>query len=260
MLPSFSGTRRFILLSCILITAAVLSSCTAYRRAYPPSDQYQPARRQATQKPYTVNGTRYEPLSSYAGFEQEGIASSYGKEFHGRRTSNGEIFDMNAMTAAHKTLPMGVYVRVQDRRNGREIVVRINDRGPFVGDRIIDLSDAAAGRLGMLQEGLAPVRITALGYRDSGVAGAPVYRPPASYDYGTFTLQVGAFTIKANAYRYAKELKRTFAVADVQEALVGGTKYYRVRVGRYSSLRVAQTTQEKYVRQGFNGCFVVAVD
>lgn len=240
--------------------SVVIASCTSYQRAYPPSEQPLSGRQKPTQKPYTVDGKRYEPLSSHEGFEQEGLASSYGHEFNGRKTSNGEIFDMNAMTAAHKTLPMGVYVRVQHKRNGKEVIVRINDRGPFVRDRIIDLSETAAGRLGFLQEGLAPVKITALGYRADGVGGTGSYRPPTSYDTGTFSIQVGAFNIKANAYRYSDELKRKFGVADVQEAVVNGIKFYRVRVGRYASLRVSQAAQEQYERKGFSGCFVVAVD
>jgi rare lipoprotein A len=213
-----------------------------------------------TQKPYTVNGKRYEPLSSHEGFEQEGVASSYGQEFHGRRTSNGETFDMHAMTAAHKTLPMGVYVRVQHKRSGNEVIVRINDRGPFVRDRIIDLSDAAAGRLGILHDGLAPVKVIALGYRADGVTGTAIYRSPESYDSGTFSLQVGAFTIKSNANRYADEIKRKYGATDIREALIGGTKFYQVRLGRYTSLRVAQAAQEQYEHKGFSGCFVVAVD
>jgi rare lipoprotein A len=210
--------------------------------------------------PYTVNGKRYEPLSSHQGFEQEGIASSYGREFHGRTTSNGEQFDMHAMTAAHKTLPLGVYVRVKHKRSGKEVVVRINDRGPFVGDRVIDLSESAAARLGMLQEGLAPVMVTALGYRADGQDGSPGYRQPASYDAGTFSLQVAAFTIRANAYRYAEELKKRFETADVQEAQLQGKTYYRVRLGRFTSLRSAQEGQARYERTGFAGCFIVAVD
>src|SRR5512133_9300 len=251
------GLTRLCLLVC---AAAVLSSCTTHHRTYPPLDSQPSARQKPTQKPYIVDGKRYEPLASHEGFIQEGIASSYGQEFHGRRTSNGESFDMNAMTAAHKTLPMGVYVRVHHQRTGSEVIVRINDRGPFVRDRIIDLSEAAAGRLGILREGLAPVRVTALGYRADGPGGAPGYRPPASYDSGTFSIQVGAFTIKANADRYADELKRKFGTADIQEAVVGGTRYYRVRVGRYTSLRIAQADQEQYERKGFKGCFVVATD
>jgi rare lipoprotein A len=252
--------RRSTLFCCGLCIAAMTSSCTTRQRAYPPSELPLTTRRQPTQRPYTINGKRYEPLSSHQGFEQEGIASSYGRDFHGRTTSNGEQFDMNAMTAAHKTLPMGVYVRVQHRRSGKEVVVRINDRGPFVGDRIIDLSESAAERLGMLQEGVAPVRVTALGYRVDGQAGSSGYRQPASYDAGTFSLQVAAFTIRANAYRYSDELKNRFGTVDVQEALVNGKTYYRVRLGRYSSLGSAQIGREQYGRSGFAGCFVVAVD
>jgi len=256
----FSGNCRTALLCCAIGTAALTSSCTTYQRAYPPSEAPQATRQQPTQKPYTVNGKRYEPLSSHQGFEQEGLASSYGREFHGRTTSNGEHFDMNAMTAAHKTLPMGVYVRVRHKRSGKEVVVRVNDRGPFVGDRIIDLSEEAASRLGMLQEGLAPVKITALGFRTDGQAGSSGYRQPATYDSGTYSIQAGAFTVRANAYRYADELRKRFGTADVQEAQLQGKTFYRVRIGRYSSLRLAQAGQEQYERTGFAGCFVVALD
>ena len=259
ILPVNTVKRRIRLLCCIIGAAALTSSCTTYRRAYPPSEQ-EGTRLPPSQRPYTINGKRYEPLSSHQGFEQEGIASSYGREFHGRTTSNGEQFDMNAMTAAHKTLPLGVYVRVQHTRNGKEVIVRVNDRGPFVGDRIIDLSEAAAERLGMLREGLAPVKVTALGYRADGQAGSSGYRQPASYDAGTFSLQVASFAIRDNAYRYAAELGKKFGTADVQEAVVHGKTYYRVRLGRYNSLSSARAGQEQYGRSGFAGCFVVAVD
>ena len=106
--------NRFARFCLMALLTAMTTSCTTYRKAsYPPAGQQQPAattsRQLPTQKPYTIDGKRYEPLSSHRGFEQEGMASSYGRDFHGRRTSNGETFDMNAMTAAHKTLPMGVY-------------------------------------------------------------------------------------------------------------------------------------------------------
>jgi len=249
--------HRIILLCCAFGTTIVMSSCTTYQRAIPPSTQQPDSKRSPTQKPYIVNGKRYEPLSSHHGFEQEGIASSYGSEFHGRNTSNGERFDMNSMTAAHKTLPMGVYVQVDHKRNGRQVIVRINDRGPFVAGRIIDLSESAAGKLGMLQEGVAPVKVTALGYRNSSSTG---YRQLNDYDSGTFSLQVAAFTIRSNAYRYADELKRKFGTSEVQEAQVGGKTFYRVRVGRYSSLRAAQASQNHYEQSGFPDCYVVAVD
>jgi len=257
---AFTAKGLAVRACCTLVIVAVTSSCSTYQRANPPSEMPQTTNRQPTQKPYTINGIRYEPLSSHQGFEQEGIASSYGRDFHGRATSNGEQFDMNAMTAAHKTLPMGVYVRVQHKRSGKQVLVRINDRGPIVGYRIIDLSDAAAERLGILQEGIAPVKVTALGYLAEGQTGSSVYRQPVSYDTGTFSLQVASFSIRANSYRYADDVKKRFGAADVQEARVNGKTYYRVRLGRYKSLRSAQAGQAQYGSTGFAGCFVVAAD
>jgi rare lipoprotein A len=251
---------RWRLSFALLAVPLLLSSCSTYRRAAAPDDFPAGSASKRGQKPYTINGTRYEPLSSHDGFEQSGIASSYGSDFHGRTTSSGESFDMHAMTAAHKTLPLGVYVRVVHQRSGKSIVVRINDRGPFVRDRIIDLSEGAADKLGILQDGLAPVRITALGYKSEGQNQIVTYRAPGNYDSGFFTLQVGAFAVKSNAYRYADTLRSSYGAADVQEAVVKGTTYFRVRVGRYTSLAAAQTAQEQYGSKVFPGCFVVAVD
>ncbi len=240
----------------IVLLATQFSACATHQRAYTPRDQNISSR----QKPYTVAGKRYEPLSSHEGFIQEGLASSYGLDFHGRKTSSGETFDMNAMTAAHKTLPLGVYVNVRHKRTGREIIVRINDRGPFVNERIIDLSEGAARKLEMTQEGLAAVRITALGYKIDQPGEQTTYRAPLSYDTGSFALQIGAFKNRENAYRYADELKGKYGSTDVQEAMVKGSMFYRVRLGRYSSLRAAQSAQESFERKGFPGNFVVAVD
>ena len=191
---------------------------------------------------------------------QEGIASSYGRDFHGRKTSSGEPFDMNAMTAAHKTLPLGVYVKVRHKRTGKEIIVRINDRGPFVRERIIDLSEEAARRLEMLQDGVTAVKVTALGYKTDYTGGEVQYRAPVSYDNGSFALQVAALKNRSNAYRYADELKKKYGSSDVQEATVEGNIFYRVRLGHYSSLRAAQSAQESFERKGFPGNFVVALD
>jgi len=246
-------------LAAILITL-LISACATHQRAYSPQDQSRYSGQKPGQKPYTVAGKRYEPLSSHEGFVQEGIASSYGRDFHGRKTSSGEPFDMNAMTAAHKTLPLGVYVKVRHKRTGREIVVRINDRGPFVRERIIDLSEGAARKLEMIQEGVATVKITALGYKIERKDGEAEYRTPVSYDSGKFALQVAALKNRANAYRYADEMKRKYGSADVQEAIIEGTMFYRVRLGHYSSLRAAQSAQESFERKGFPGNFVVAVD
>jgi rare lipoprotein A len=135
----------------LVYTCLMFTGCATRRYVAPDTLQQKPS------KPYVVQGKRYEPLTTAEGFVQEGLASSYGRDFHGKKTSNGELFNMQAMTAAHKTLPFGVYVKVEHKKTGKEVTVRINDRGPFVGNRIIDLSEGAAVRLGLLQEGVAPV-------------------------------------------------------------------------------------------------------
>lgn len=251
---------RTIRLLSVALLALLASACATRQHNYSPQDQNRSSRQKPGQKPYTVAGKRYEPLSSHEGFRQEGVASSYGRDFHGRKTSSGEAFDMNAMTAAHKTLPLGVYVKVRHRRTGREVIVRINDRGPFVGDRIIDLSEEAARRLDMMQEGVAAVTVTALGYKTDKTGGETEYRAPASYDTGSFALQVAALKSRANAYRYADELKGKYGTADVREATVAENTFYRVRLGHYTSLRKAQSAQESFERKEFPGSFVVAAD
>jgi rare lipoprotein A len=214
-----------------------------------------------TQKPYKVNGQRYEPMSSASGFTQEGIASWYGKDFHGKKTSNGEIYDMYAMTAAHKTLPMNVHVRVTNVDSGSSAVVRINDRGPFVKGRIIDLSYSAAKELGVVGPGTAPVRIEALGYQEQSLPGAAVaYRQPVSYEIGSFMIQVGAFTVPDNASRLAGQLKARFGSAEIVEAWIGGRKFYRVRAGKYSSLDQATTALAMFENSGYQNSFVVAAE
>jgi rare lipoprotein A len=127
-----------------------------------PTPVGEPPSRSGNPESYEVFGKRYHVLSSSEGFRQTGIASWYGADFHGKKTSSGPPFDMYAVTAAHKQLPIPTYVRVTHLVNGRSIVVKVNDRGPFIGDRIIDLSYGAAVKLGMVEDGTAPVEVTAL--------------------------------------------------------------------------------------------------
>jgi rare lipoprotein A len=129
----------------------------------------EPLRSGGPNKPYTLAGRTYVPLTGDVAFTESGLASWYGRKFHGRATSSGEPYDMFAMTAAHKTLPIPSYVRVRNPANGREIVVRVNDRGPFVEGRIIDLSYAAAAKLGLLA-GVAPVTVRRITFRDMRAA------------------------------------------------------------------------------------------
>jgi len=213
------------------------------------------------QRPYEVNGERFDPLPDASGFTEEGMASWYGREFHGRRTSNGEIYDMHAQTAAHKTLPMNVYVRVTNLANGRQSVVRINDRGPFVKGRVIDLSYAVASQLGVVGPGTVPVRLEALGYGELGPAGEVVaYRPPPSYEVGPFTVQVGAFTVVENARRLADKLRSAYGEATVVESWVAGQKYHRVRVGLYPAMAAALQAAGEFEARGYRNSFVVARD
>lgn len=122
----------------------------------------EPRTRAGNKSPYVIFGKTYRVLSDSKGFRQQGEASWYGKKFHGRNTSNGEVYDMYAMTAAHKTLPIPSYVRVTNHSNGRSVVVRVNDRGPFHGNRVIDLSYAAASKLGFAERGTAAVSVEAI--------------------------------------------------------------------------------------------------
>jgi rare lipoprotein A len=212
------------------------------------------------QKPYTVNGRIYQPMARCDGFVQEGLASWYGPNFHGKKTSNGEIYDMHAMTAAHKTLPLGTSVRVVNRTNGRQEIVRINDRGPFVGNRIIDLSYEAASRLGVVGPGTAPVRIEALGIAETDTRGHISYRPQASYETGAYAVQIGAFTVNDNAQRLAGKYRRQLGHATVRQGWINGRLFYRVWVGRYDSLSAAYTARDTFGRSGYGNSFVVALD
>jgi rare lipoprotein A len=166
-------------------------------------------------------GRSRAPIDARPGATQEGTASWYGPGFHGNRTSSGEIYDQYDLTAAHPTLPLGTRVSVTNLQNGREVEVRVNDRGPFVKSRAIDLSYAAARSLGLLGPGTAPVRIEVLG--NESVRLAPV----------TYTIQVGSFTSRDNAMRLLSTLAQRFD--DVYVATLEGAsgRYYRVRLGRF---------------------------
>lgn len=165
--------------------------------------------------------------------EQVGVASWYGPKFHGRRTSSGEVFDMHQLTAAHRELPLGSWVEVTNLENGRSIQVRINDRGPFVAGRVIDLSYAAASALDMVGRGLAQVRIRPLAAPEARLAGP---RP--------YTLQVGSFLDERNAVAVKTRLDALTSGTYISRVNIGGEGYYRVRVGSFASreaaLRIAQ--------------------
>ncbi len=197
---------------------------------------------------------------AHIGFVEKGHASWYGKDFHGKKTSNGEIYDMYARTAAHKTLPMGVTVRVTNLNNGKVILARINDRGPFVKGRIIDLSYTLAQELDIVGPGTAPVRVEALGFRETDGSGHVAYRQPRSYSIGSYAIQIGAFTVRENADRLAGEMRARYGSASVEEGWVKGQLFYRVRVGKYTTLESAEGAQLDFERSGYANSFVVAME
>jgi rare lipoprotein A len=190
-----------------------------------------------------VLGKRYYVLSSSAGYWERGVASWYGPGFHRVRTSTGETYDMYGMTAAHKTLPLPAVVRVTNLQNGRSVVVRVNDRGPFVGNRIIDLSYTAAVKLDMLRSGTAMVEVRTIDPSTSQpitapTAAVPGADTPASGAASTapaspeLFVQAGAFSDPANAERMAQKLRGgRYGKVFVRDDQIAGRRMFRVRIG-----------------------------
>jgi rare lipoprotein A len=163
-----------------------------------------------TMRPYTVFGKRYYPTKVRVGEKFTGISSWYGPDFDGKATSSGEIYDMHALTAAHKTLPMNTIVKVTNRDNGTSVVVRINDRGPFVGTRIIDLSNKAAHKIDMVKKGTANVRLEIIGFKDKkakkmGSKQAFNKDTQGVLTYETYAIQIGSFSKVDGALKTQEE-------------------------------------------------------
>lgn len=181
---------------------------------------------------YRVRGETYKVLDSSHGYQERGVASWYGKKFHGRMTSNQEPYDMYAMTAAHKELPLPTYVRVRNLKNNRRIVVRVNDRGPFIDNRLIDLSYSAALKLDMVRDGTSLVEVTAINFDEPEPRrSVPAVAEP-TVDNSSLFIQVGAFGDQENAERRFRLLRNNgirsaFVHKDTQKS----PALYRVRIG-----------------------------
>ena len=212
-------------------------------------------------RPYTVFGVNYRPLKSAKGYRERGVASWYGKKFHGQRTANGETYDMYTMSAAHKTLPLPSYLRVRNLNNGKSVIVRVNDRGPFRENRIVDLSYAAATKLGIIGTGTGIVEIEALTGDEPVTQTAtrapdPVPLPKAAAP--RLYLQVGAFTSRDNA----EGLKLRLTGADlksvhIQNADLDATPLYRVRIGPLDSVDESDRLAARVIAQGLPNPIVV---
>ena len=203
---------------------------------------------------YEVFGKRYFVLPAAEGFVERGVASWYGPGFHAAQTSTGEPYDMYAMTAAHKSLPLPCYVRVTNLANGRSVVVRVNDRGPFVAGRIVDLSYTAAAKLDMLREGTAFVELRVLTPgTPAAVAPAPLAPPPTlagGPGPGLF-VQTGAFADMANARRQVGQLRAAgFDDVRLLPAPDGERRLYRVRIGPVDSVAAFDALAARLARIG----------
>ncbi len=212
----------------------------------------EPRSRYGNPASYVVEGRRYTVLASAEGYKVQGIASWYGAKFHGRRTSSGEPYDMYAMTAAHPTLPLPSYVQVTNLRNGRKVVVKVNDRGPFRHNRVIDLSYVAALKLGIVAQGTGLVEVKVV-TPDEPVAAAPASNPsPDIY------LQVGAFAERANAERLSQRIASAAPPGAVQVREESGDRpRYRVRLGPLASMDEVDRVTRQLVGLGVNDSHVV---
>jgi rare lipoprotein A len=248
---------------CLLLSIFILSCSTPHYSAPPPQTPAPPQPGLRTQRPYQINGIWYYPLPSAQGYSEEGLASWYGADFHGKATSCGEPYDMWAMTAAHKTLPLGTHVKVTNLQNGRTVLLRVNDRGPFVGGRIIDLSCRAAQELGSYGKGLAKVRVEAVQCASEFKVGQNTYwkvETVPSFRYGQFTIQIGAFRDQANANRLRDQMARGNREARISQAANRNDGLFRVQVGVYQDLVMAKQEMDRLKTNGFPDAFVLAVE
>jgi rare lipoprotein A len=218
-------------------------------------------------RPYMVFGREYVPATSLRAYRERGVASWYGRKFHGEKTSSGETYDMYAMTAAHPTLPLPSYARVTNVASGKSVVVRVNDRGPFLHDRVIDLSYAAAAKLGIAQKGSGEVVVEAIlpAGTPTLVAAAPLPQvtaapvalgpslspvdgtgpvPVASME-GGFVVQLGAFANYANAQNFVAHLANQIAPVGVEPSVRQVNGLFRVFVGPYATRDEARRTADR---------------
>ena len=207
---------------------------------------------------YVVFGRRYYVMKNNRGFTQQGIASWYGKKFHGKRTSSGETYDMYAMTAAHKTLILPAYVEVTNLENGNKAIVKVNDRGPFHDNRIIDLSFTAATKLDVVANGTAIVKIRAVdpGYvpgnesgHASGNRGAPVETVSPVNTVREFFIQVGAFSELNNAENLRRKLNIIGdTLVKISQVIIDNRSLYRVRIGPLSDVGISDKIVQQLIQ------------
>jgi rare lipoprotein A len=218
-----------------------------------PVPKVEPRSLYGNKSPYTVLGRTYSVLPSARDYDERGIASFYGSKFHGYKTSNLEDYDMYKFTAASKVLPLPSYARVTNLQNGKSVIVRINDRGPFHENRVIDLSFAAAVKIGVWPKGTGLVEVQGIDPSapvDQEAPPPPVVPPPSEHTPGIY-LQVGAFADPANAEHVAAQLRTAnFAPVQVVDATIGGRLVHRVRVGPLADVDSADRVTSQIEQMG----------
>jgi len=231
-----------------------------------------------TGNPYRIAGQWYTPLKTEGSYDETGIASWYGTKFHGQLTANGEVYDMHSLSAAHKTLPLPTLMRVTNLENGRSVIVRVNDRGPFVKDRLIDLSYAAANALGYTKQGTAHVRVQSLEIAPTAtketlamgakfkaadhpntiiVSSPETLSLPTTTPSGKIFVQLGAFGSEDNADRLQSKLKPDFPAAHTITIHVAKKTLYRVRIGPFEDMVSIEQTVLSLQQQGFDKPMVI---
>jgi rare lipoprotein A len=203
-------------------------------------------------RPYTVLGKNYTPLTAIGQYKKRGVASWYGKKFHGKKTAIGETYDMYGMTAASTTLPIPSYARVTNLQNNKSVIVRVNDRGPFLHERVIDLSYTAAARLGIIGSGQGMVEVESLSPHDSASAPiSPIYREPLQVApltaatpsaAGQAYLQLGIFNSQRGAEEFLTSMRAKLSDSGKQLSLSHKNGMVRVRIGPYANADAARTT------------------
>ena len=242
----------------------VLGACAMHTPPPPRILSLPETERAGIPKPYVVNGVRYYPLPDAYGFVEYGKASWYGKEFHGRPTSSGEIYNMYGKSAAHKLLPLDTVVRVTNLANQKSIILPVNDRGPFVKGRVIDLSYGAARELDMIGPGVVDVKVEALAREVGNVKGREGFTPlieVQDFRRGEFTIQVGAFENQQNAIKLAERLKMSLDEVRITLYEDGrGKTLHRVQVSKSETLDQAEAIEKTLEAMGFADAFKVRVE
>ena len=262
--------RRTIRLMIVAGATALLAACASagapVRMAARPVVNDPAPFVSGTLRAYQVRGRWYRPMQDATGYDEVGIASWYGDQFNGRPTATGEIFDMHDLSAAHKTLPLPGLVEVTNLANGRTVVLRVNDRGPFVDDRIIDLSRGAAEELGLLSQGVGEVRVRYLGRAPRGggngmaqgveYAATPAPAAPAIQDDGgAYWVQAGSFAQRAAAERIARRLGDR---AQVQPVDGSSGPMFRVIVGPWNDPNSAEDSRQAVIARGYPDALLIS--